>query len=128
MNKKQFIIIGIVGALFFSGCASVVENIPGFKHAGALVIGDTENNVVQQAEHILVSPKQEVYAHKDTPEEIKIRRYTFTNVYDLVLYFHKGIFFQASLMEPNSTTYPFFRPDFRENEETSDKRGFGDLR
>lgn len=114
INSGQLVAVFIVGLLLIlSGCATIIENMPGFTHTATLIIGESKNTLLSQAEHILVKPKQISYAFKGTSREVEIRRYTFTDVYDLVLYFYNDVFFQSDLIEPASDTYPHFREDYK---------------
>jgi hypothetical protein len=116
-------------AFIVTSCASVMESTPGFTHTAALMIGDSKDNVISQAEHICGKPK--LVGHVEgAPEEIEvkrieIRRYGFFNDSDVLLYFYNGIFFQAALIDPKSTTYPPFRQDYKEvNRESPGPAGY----
>lgn len=101
------------------GCAPVLESMPGVTHTAALMIGNSKDNVVSQAEHICGKPTGVAYAAKGTPDEFEVRRYKFWVDSDLVLYFYKDIFFQAGLIDPKSTTYPSVRNDYKEMDRQS---------
>lgn len=50
----------IVCLLFFAiiliGCAPILENMPGFSHSAALILGSEQGQVIQNAEHVLGAP------------------------------------------------------------------------
>ena len=97
-----------------SGCAPVLEKTPGFTHTAALMIGDSKNNAIAQAEHICGSIKVVAYGLKGTPDEFEARRYSFTVEKDLVLYFYNDVFVQGRLVEPQSIIFPNIRRDYKE--------------
>lgn len=84
-----------------------------FKHTVAIIVGDTKTKVLSQAEHILIRPKDVTYAFQGTSDEVEVRRYIFTEGYDLVLCFYKDVFLEANLVDPNSNDYPAIRPDYK---------------
>lgn len=103
----------IVTIMFLFFCSTSHAGVFNFNHTAAIIIGETRAKTLSQAEHILIKPKIIIYAFQGTSDEVEIRRYAFTQVYDLLLYFHQDIFFEAELIEPSSNTYPAMRSDYK---------------
>ncbi len=89
MIKRYVPILLFIFGFLLYGCAPLLENMPGFAHTAVLIVGNDKASVISQAESLCGEPKVVAYADKDTSDEIETRRYNFTTVYDLVLYFHK---------------------------------------
>lgn len=108
------VIVSLTILLTFSGCASLP--LGSFTHTSALIIGDSKEKVIADSAHFLGSPKTSAKLDlPDNGEQIEFSRYTFTDVYDLGLYFYKGTFVQGVLMEPKAIDeFPVVRGDYKE--------------
>ena len=109
MGKSKFLIILMI--LFFGGCASLVESIPGYKHVMALIVGETKEEIF--ATHHPGNPKETVYLNKGTSEEVEVVRYAMWVDSDILLYFYKNRFIQVQLIDPNSSNIPDIREDYK---------------
>lgn len=108
---KLFFLLTAFSAIL--GCASLP--IGGFNHTTALIIGDPQERVIADSMHIIGSPKNSGKVAGDIPEDqITFNRYTFTDQFDLGLYFYKGTFIQAVLIDPKTpSNLPAVRDDFK---------------
>jgi hypothetical protein len=97
----------IIGLLFciaiLSGCAPILENMPGFTHMAALILGSEQNKVIQDAEHVLGEP---IDVLNDSDRKLQIRRYKFMADNDMALYFYDGRFVQLTLVDVGTDNYP----------------------
>lgn len=90
-----------------TGCAPILENMPGFTHSAALMLGAEQSKVIQDAEHVLgASIKAESMSEGD--DEFNLRYYAYTEDYYIVLVFYKGFFSQLLVEEKNPDDLPFF--------------------
>ncbi len=93
--------------LCLSGCASILENMPGFTHSAALMLGSEQSKVIQDAEHVLGAPiKLESMSQGD--DEFNLRYYAYTEKYHIVLVFYKSYFSQLLVEETNPDDLPFY--------------------
>lgn len=108
---KRFVLFAILPAIL--GCASFP--LGGFNHTAALIIGDPQEKVIADSMHIIGSPKNSGKVAGDTSDEqIAFNKYTFTDQFDLGLYFYKGTFIQAVLIDLKTpSSLPAVRDDFR---------------
>ncbi|MFA5088688.1 MAG: hypothetical protein WC552_06600 [Candidatus Omnitrophota bacterium] len=97
----------IIGLLFFtiivSGCAPILENMPGFEHTAALILGSEQSKVIQDAEHVLGEPLDVL---NDKEGKLQVRRYKFMAANDMALYFYDGRFVQLALVDVGTDNYP----------------------
>ena len=97
-----------------SGCSThSVQNLQGDVYEAEILIGQKRSVVLKAAETVFGEPKQTGIVFKDSNYEVELRRYPFTNVSDVVMYFHKNIFIQAGLMPVESPEYPPLRTDYK---------------
>lgn len=78
-----------------------------------IMIGEKQARVLQSAEKVFGDPKQVGTIFENSDYEVEIRRYSFTNVSDFVMYFYNGTFIQAGLMAVDSPEYPALRADYQ---------------
>jgi len=102
--KKNF------GLFFFTviltGCAPILENMPGFSHSAALILGSEQGQVIQNAEHVLgESIKIESMSNGD--DEFNLRHYAYTEKYNIVLVFYQGSFYQLFVEKKKPDDLPF---------------------
>lgn len=116
---KKCVVLMLFLIIFFGFYYSVEAGLLSYKHTAALMIGQGREKVLAQAERILIRPKQVIYAYEGTPEQIEFRRYVFTELYDVILYFYKDEFIECELIEPNSNTYPASREDYKDVRNTT---------
>lgn len=101
----------ITGFLFFTvilaGCAPILENMPGFTHTAALMLGSEQSKVIQDAEHVLGAPiKTENISEGD--DQFDLRYYAYTEKYHIVLVFYRGYFSQLLVEKTNPDDLPYY--------------------
>lgn len=101
----------IAGLLFFififTGCAPILENMPGFTHSAALMLGTEQSKVIQDAEHVLGAPiKVENISEGD--DKFDLRYYAYTEKYHIVLVFYRGYFSQLLVEKTNPDDLPYY--------------------
>lgn len=101
----------ILGVFFLTvvlaGCAPILENMPGFTHTAALMLGSEQSKVIQDAEHVLgVSVKTENISEGD--DEFDLRYYAYTEEFNIVLVFYKGYFSQLLVEKTKPDDLPYY--------------------
>ena len=93
---------GVFGIMLFvlgiplTGCAPILESLPGYRHVAFLPIGTEKSAVLPLAEHVLGKPLA-IEHHKTL--DFERRLYPFNNKFHLVLYFFNGAFAEADLYD-----------------------------
>ena len=97
--------------LFFTvmltGCAPILENMPGFTHTAALILGSEQGQVIQDAEHVLGGPIRIESMSNGELGEFNLRYYAYTEKYNIVLVFYKGSFCQLFVEEKQPDDMPY---------------------
>lgn len=111
MNK---IVCLLICAAVVAGCSAPqpAHDADGIYETDIL-IGQKRADVLAAAEKVFGEPKQTGTLFGNSDFEVELRRYTFTNVSDFVMYFHHDVFVQAGLMPVESPEYPALRADYR---------------
>jgi hypothetical protein len=107
------------------GCSSV-NILDGGVHTAALMLKQSRESVLSQAEHVLMQPIDIRYYFPGESDEIEARRYAFNEEYDVILLFGKGIFFALDPIKPGSNDYPRLLRDFKsiKSDDQSSLRGY----
>ena len=107
------IILSIFLVMLMAGCSASQQQVKlELPYEGKIFIGEQRTDILKTAEPVFGNPKKAGIIFKGTPQEVELRRYTFTNVHDFVMYFHQDVFIQAGLMLVDSPQYPTLRADF----------------
>ena len=86
--------------VILTGCAPILENMPGFTHTAALMLGSEQSKIIHDAEHVLGEPIDVLI---DVENSLEVRRYHFMSDRDMVLHFYKGTFVQLTHLEIGET-------------------------
>ena len=92
--REIIVLLSCIVAL--TGCAPILENMPGFEHTAVLMLGSEQSKVIHDAEHVLGGP---IDVLKDSKISVEVRRYHFMSDRDMVLHFYKGTFVQLTHLE-----------------------------
>lgn len=108
------IFIFLVYLCVMIGCSTCPNKISkDGSYRADMMIGQKRELSLEVAEVVFGEPKQVGIIFENSNYEVELRRYTFTNVSDFVMYFHEGIFIQAGLMPVESPKYPSLRADYQ---------------
>ena len=110
--KKIFIFLLCLFVMIGCSTYSQKAGVDGIYEA-EILIGQKRGEVLKSAEKVFGEPRQTGTVFGDSNYEVELRRYTFTNVSDFVMYFHNEIFIQAGLMPVDSPEYPSLRADYK---------------
>ncbi|MBL0350427.1 MAG: hypothetical protein IPP68_08630 [Elusimicrobia bacterium] len=92
---------------FLTGCASF------FPHVAVLGLGAPAGETLSDAEHVLGPRKGGFECYGKNNEPIQVIGFSYTDDFDLLLYFYQGRFIQASTGKAGDVVPPV-RADFRD--------------
>ncbi len=116
MNETKIgkiIILFILVLLNCIGCATLLEDMTAYTHTAFIAVGTQKDKISTQVEHLFGKPIRELYADKNTDDELLLVEYSFTKDYNLLLFFYKNTFIQADVHKPGEWKYPDYRGDYK---------------